>query len=62
MNLLEDYKDVILESCFCKNFQDNKWYLYNDEMVTDTNINYIINSNNNHEYIPCILLYQFIKQ
>jgi ubiquitin C-terminal hydrolase len=48
--------------CFGKSPVDKQWYLYNDEIVTDTNINYIINSNNNHEYIPCILLYQFIKQ
>ena len=48
--------------CFGKSPVDKQWYLYNDEMVTDTNINYIINYNNNHEYIPCILLYQFIKQ
>ena len=48
--------------CFGKSPVDKQWYLYNDEMVTDTNINYIIQSNNNQEYIPCILLYQFIKQ
>ena len=48
--------------CFGKSPVDKQWYLYNDEIVTDTNINYIIQSNNNQEYIPCILLYQFIKQ
>jgi ubiquitin C-terminal hydrolase len=48
--------------CFGKSPVDKQWYLYNDEMVTDTNINYIIQYNNNQEYIPCILLYQFIKQ
>ena len=48
--------------CFGKSPVDKQWYLYNDEMVTDTNINSIIQSNNNQEYIPCILLYQFIKQ
>ena len=48
--------------CFGKSPVDKQWYLYNDEIVTDTNINYIIQRNNNQEYIPCILLYQFIKQ
>ena len=48
--------------CFGKSPVDKQWYLYNDEIVTDTNINYIIQSNNNQEYIPCILLYQYMKQ
>ena len=47
--------------CFGKSPVDKQWYLYNDENVTDTNINDIIHFNNNHEYIPCILLYQHMK-
>ena len=47
--------------CFGKSPADKKWYLYNDEKVMDTNNNEVINSNNNMEYIPCILLYQFMK-
>ena len=47
--------------CFGKSPADKQWYLYNDENVTDTNINDIIHSNNKHEYIPCILLYQHMK-
>ena len=47
--------------CFGKSPADKKWYLYNDEKVMDTNNNEVINRNNNMEYIPCILLYQFMK-
>ena len=47
--------------CFGKSPCDKQWYLYNDENVTDTNINLVLNYNNNMGYIPCILLYQFIK-
>jgi ubiquitin C-terminal hydrolase len=47
--------------CFGKSPADEKWYLYNDEKVMDTNNNEVINRNNNMEYIPCILLYQFMK-
>ena len=47
--------------CFGKSPADKKWYLYNDEKVMDTNNNEVINRNNNMDYIPCILLYQFMK-
>jgi ubiquitin C-terminal hydrolase len=47
--------------CFGKSPADEKWYLYNDEKVMDTNNNEVINRNNNMDYIPCILLYQFMK-
>ena len=48
--------------CFAKSPVDKQWYLYNDENVMKVNINAILNAhNNNGGYIPCILLYQFIK-
>ena len=47
--------------CFGKSPADKKWYLYNDEKVIDTNTNEVICRNINMEFIPCILLYQFMK-
>ena len=44
--------------CFGKSPVDKQWYLYNDEIVKNTNINEVINSNCGNPYIPCILLYQ----
>ena len=48
--------------CFAKSPVDKQWYFYNDENVMNADINAILNAhNNNGGYIPCILLYQFIK-
>ena len=53
----EDFKYV----CFGKSPVDKKWYIYNDENVSDITIEQAIYLNNNMEYIPCILLYQCKK-
>ena len=47
--------------CFGKSPVDNQWYLYNDDNVANTNINEVLNNNNNMQYIPCILLYHYMK-
>ena len=48
--------------CFAKSPVDKQWYLYDDGNVMNVDINAILNvHNNNGGYIPCILLYQFIK-
>ena len=47
--------------CFGKSPVDNQWYLYNDDKVANTNINEVLNNNNNMQYIPCILLYHYMK-
>lgn len=47
--------------CFGKSPVDNQWYLYNDDNVVNTNINEVLNNNNNMQYIPCILLYHYMK-
>jgi ubiquitin C-terminal hydrolase len=47
--------------CFGRSPCDKQWCLYNDENVIDTNINEVLNCNNNMGYIPCILIYQFMK-
>ena len=47
--------------CFGKSPVDNQWYLYNDDKVENTNINEVLNNNNNMQYIPCILLYHYMK-
>jgi len=45
--------------CFCKSFIDNKWYEYDDTNVKESNINNVINFNNdNNQFIPCLLYYK----
>ena len=47
--------------CFGKSPVDKQWYIYNDDNVNKTDISQVITYNNNNAYIPCILLYHFIK-
>ena len=47
--------------CFGKSPVDKQWYIYNDDNVNNTDISQVITYNNNNAYIPCILLYHFIK-
>ena len=47
--------------CFGKSPVDKQWYVYNDDNVNNTDISQVITYNNNNAYIPCILLYHFIK-
>ena len=48
--------------CFGKSPVDKQWYIYDDENVVNTNINEVIVNHNNNAYVPCILLYQFLKE
>ena len=48
--------------CFGKSPVDKQWYIYDDENVVNTNINEVIMNHNNNAYVPCILLYQFVKE
>ena len=57
ISMKDNYKYV----CFGKSPADKKWYLYNDEKVDDIDIGTVIYCNNNSDYVPCILLYQFKK-
>ena len=57
ISMKEKYKYV----CFGKSPADKKWYLYNDEKVDDIDIGTVTYCNNNSDYVPCILLYQFKK-
>ena len=48
--------------CFGKSPVDKQWYLYNDDKVINCGLNDVLNMNNNNQaYIPCLLLYKFIK-
>ena len=48
--------------CFCKSFIDNKWYEYDDTNVKESNINNVINYNNdNNQFIPCLLYYKLVN-
>ena len=44
--------------CFGKSPVDNQWYLYDDDIVSNCDINMVINYNNNYKFIPCLLLYR----
>ena len=57
ISMKDNYKYV----CFGKSPADKKWYLYNDEKVDNIDIGTVIYCNNNSDYVPCILLYQFQK-
>ena len=57
ISMKDNYKYV----CFGKSPADKKWYLYNDEKVNDIDIGTVTYYNNNSDYVPCILLYQFQK-
>ena len=57
ISMKDNYKYV----CFGKSPADKKWYLYNDEKVDDIDIGTVTYYNNNSDYVPCILLYQFKK-
>ena len=47
--------------CFGKSPVDKQWYIYDDNIVSNTNINEVINYNSNYGYVPCILLYSYMK-
>ena len=46
---------------FCISPINKQWYYYNDEIINMFEKNYILQSNNNYKYIPCILLYEAIN-
>ena len=43
--------------CFGRSPIDNQWYLYDDDIVSDCDINEAI-YHSNYGFIPCLLLYQ----
>ena len=45
---------------FCKSFEDQQWYHFNDETVEKKNDKQILFNNNGGEFIPNILLYKAI--
>ena len=47
--------------CFGKSPVDKQWYIYNDDNVSNTDINAVINCNSGYGYVPCILLYSHMK-
>ena len=57
ISIKENFKYV----CFGRSPVDKKWYLYNDEKVDEAILDQVIQLNNNMEYVPCILLYQYKK-
>ena len=57
ISIKENFKYV----CFGRSPVDKKWYLYNDEKVDEVILAQVIQLNNNMEYVPCILLYQYKK-
>jgi hypothetical protein len=48
--------------CFCVSAIDNNWYLYNDEKVSRTDLNYVLlsHSNQQQKYVPYTLLYKIV--
>ena len=50
--------------CFGKSPIDNQWYLYNDENVSNDELDNILNlhNNNNPNYVSCILLYKGVAK
>ena len=50
-----NYKKYI-SFCLCP--IDNQWYTFDDENIQLTQINEVINSHNNNNFIPCILVYK----
>ena len=57
ISIKENFKYV----CFGRSPVDKKWYLYNDEKVNEVILAQVTQLNNNMEYVPCILLYQYKK-
>ena len=47
--------------CFGKSPVDKQWYIYNDDNVSNIDINGVINFNSGYGYVPCILLYSHMK-
>ena len=57
ISIKENFKYV----CFGRSPVDKKWYLYNDEKVNEVILAQVTQLNNNMEYVPCTLLYQYKK-
>ena len=43
---------------FCMSPTDKKWYKYKDENIESIQIDNVIKSHNNYDFIPCILVYK----
>ena len=53
-------KKKIYISC-CKSPVDKHWYYYENEIIGETDINKVINNNNNNLFLPCLLVYKSSK-